>query len=134
VCCRYIALPIEKPTTRRDFDDIRWYVMHDGISVFLEEGDWYIQIRAKCRNLEADSRCSIYPTRPGICREYKAGDCDYEGGDYHYEVILRTPEEVEEFAKSRSGKKSASLKDEVAVSGRGTPRIKRLKMVYRNDG
>ena len=59
VCCRYIALPIEEPTDRRDFDDIRWYVMHEGISVFAEEGDWYIQVAAKCHNLKPDNLCAI---------------------------------------------------------------------------
>ena len=35
VCCRYVALPIEKPTNRRDFDDLRWYVMHEGIFRYM---------------------------------------------------------------------------------------------------
>ncbi|RMF80705.1 MAG: YkgJ family cysteine cluster protein, partial [Planctomycetota bacterium] len=26
-CCRYIALPIEEPETRQDYDDIRWYLL-----------------------------------------------------------------------------------------------------------
>jgi uncharacterized protein len=105
VCCHYIALPIDKPTTRRDFDDLRWYVMHEGVAVFIEEGDWYIQFTTRCRNLLPDRRCGIYATRPAICREYKAGECDYAGGDYHYEVYLTTPEDVEAFAVRQLGKR-----------------------------
>jgi len=63
VCCGYIALPIEKPTTpglRRH----PWYVMHDGISVFVEEGDWYIQVAARCRNLQrTNAAASTKPVR-----------------------------------------------------------------------
>ncbi|GJM26370.1 MAG: hypothetical protein DHS20C16_27850 [Phycisphaerae bacterium] len=104
-CCRYIALPIEEPTDRRDFDDMRWYVMHKGISVFVEDGDWYIQISADCENLQSDNLCGIYETRPAICREYDYGECDYSGGDYHYDVILRTPQDVQEYAVEQIGKR-----------------------------
>ncbi len=103
-CCRYIALPIEEPTDRRDFDDMRWYVMHKGISVFVEDDEWYIQIAADCENLQPDNMCGIYETRPAICREYDAGECDYAGGDYHYEVILRTPQDVQDYAVTKIGK------------------------------
>ncbi|MCB9851067.1 MAG: YkgJ family cysteine cluster protein [Phycisphaerales bacterium] len=105
VCCRYIALPIEKPTERRDFDDIRWYVMHQGISVFVEEGDWYIQFATPCKNLLPDNRCGVYETRPEICREYEADECDYAGGDYHYEMQFFTPEAIEKYAIERLGKR-----------------------------
>lgn len=99
LCCEYIALPLDIPETKRDFDDIRWYLMHEGISVFVEEGDWYIQIRARCRNLREDFRCGIYETRPSICREYKAEDCDYVGGDYKYEHLFSEPEQIVAFGR-----------------------------------
>ena len=132
VCCRYIALPIEKPTTRRDFDDMRWYVMHQGISVFMEDGAWYVQIASKCTNLQPDNRCMIYETRPAICREYKDQDCDYEGGDYHYECILKTPEQVEEYAAKKLGKKRAFPKSNGQTDSGKDRLVKHLKVVYRN--
>jgi len=106
-CCRYLALPIEKPTTARDYDDIRWYLMHAGISVFVEDGDWYIQIQTRCKNLNADNRCAIYDARPQICREYEPGDCDYSGGDYGYEHHFTHPQQVEDFYQRKTGKKLA---------------------------
>ena len=132
VCCRYIALPIDKPTTRRDFDDMRWYVMHEGISVFVEDGDWYIQIAAPCRNLQPDNRCAIYDTRPAICREYKAADCDYEGGDYHYENIFRTPEQVEKYAAKKLGRKRAFPKSNGQPDPGRLRSPESLKVVYRH--
>ena len=83
-CCRYLALPLDKPTSRRDYDDIRWYLMHEGVTVFVEDGDWYIQHQTRCKNLGADNRCTIYTTRPEICREYEPDACDYEGGDFQF--------------------------------------------------
>ena len=106
-CCRYIALPMDRPTRARDFDDIRWYLMHEGIQVFVDEGDWYIQFRTQCRNLADDNRCKVYETRPKICREYKAGDCDYAPGEYNYEHHFTKPEQIEAFGKEFLAKERA---------------------------
>lgn len=98
VCCRYIALPIEKPESRADFDDIRWYLLHTGISVFVEDGEWYINMATPCRHLGADNRCRIYHTRPSICRKYTAENCDYHSGDYGWEQHFACPEHLDEYA------------------------------------
>ena len=132
VCCRYVALPIEKPTNRRDFDDLRWYVMHEGISVFVEEGDWYVQIAARCRNLEPDNRCASYHTRPMICREYDAGECDYTGGDYQYELLLKTAKDVEQYAAKKLGKRGVFRKPPAPPVGTSDRKLKKQKVVCRN--
>ena len=41
-CCHYFALAIDEPVNRRDFDFIRWYLLHDGATVFVEGEDWYL--------------------------------------------------------------------------------------------
>ena len=110
-CCQYIALPIEEPEDKGDFDDIRWYLMHEGITVFVEEGAWYIQFRARCRNLQADFRCGVYEKRPNICREYESGDCDYAGGDYSYDYLFTEPQQIEEHMKEH-------LKEKTTANGR----------------
>lgn len=120
-CCRYLALPIDKPRTDRDYDDLRWYVMHDGIAVFVEDGDWYIQIRTTCRHLGADNRCMIYHTRPEICKEYEPGDCDYAGGDYGYEAMFTHASQIEAYYEKKTGSRLKSL-------GRAAPeRLVRLR-------
>jgi len=103
-CCRYLALPLDKPRTARDYDDIRWYLMHENISVFVEEGDWYIQIQARCKNLRADNMCGVYETRPEICAEYEPGECDYIDGQYGYEMIFTHPSQIEEYYEKKTGK------------------------------
>ncbi len=107
-CCNYIALPIDEPETKRDFDDMRWYLMHGGITVFVEDGDWYIQFRSVCRHLQADYRCGVYETRPQICREYKARDCDYSGGDYEYDHLFTEPEQIVAHAKEHFAEERAA--------------------------
>ena len=98
-CCRYFALPIEKPTTRQDFDYIRWYLLHEGATVFTEDGDWYLLVYATCRHLQDDNRCGIYTTRPQICRDYSTENCEYED-DWVYDRYFETPEQVEEYAEA----------------------------------
>jgi Fe-S-cluster containining protein len=103
-CCRYFALPIETPKTRGDYDDIRWYLCHKGISVFVEDGDWYIQIRSKCRHLtNGDHRCAIYKDRPRICRGYKTKECDQVEGEYDYELHFTSDRQMEEYMKIKFG-------------------------------
>lgn len=104
-CCRYLALPLDQPTTTRDYDDIRWYLMHEDVTVFVEEGDWYIQYQTRCRNLGADNLCTIYETRPEICEEYKPNGCDYSGGTYGYDHLFTHPKQIEAYYHHKTGKK-----------------------------
>ncbi|MHC5111398.1 MAG: YkgJ family cysteine cluster protein, partial [Planctomycetota bacterium] len=104
-CCRYVAIPLDKPESRRDYDDIRWYLMHENLLVFVEDGDWFIQFQAVCKNLGADNRCNVYETRPEICREYKAKDCDYTEGGFGYDHYFTHPKQIEEYYTKKTGKK-----------------------------
>ncbi|MCO6438847.1 MAG: YkgJ family cysteine cluster protein [Phycisphaerae bacterium] len=104
-CCRYLALPLDKPRSKRDYDDIRWYILHEGISVFVEDGDWYIQIQTRCKHLGANNLCQIYDTRPEICREYEPGDCDYVGGQYGYEHLFTHASQLEEYYEKKTGRR-----------------------------
>lgn len=104
-CCRYVAVPLDKPRTARDFDDIRWYLMHQAIIVFVEDGDWYIQFNTRCKNLADDHRCGIYDVRPAICREYEPGDCDYAAGAYGYDNLFTHPRQIEDYYESKKGSK-----------------------------
>lgn len=121
-CCRYVAVPLDPPRSARDYDDIRWYLMHEGIQVFVEDGGWYIQFTTRCRNLAADNRCSIYATRPDICRDYEPGNCDYVGGAYGYDHLFIHPRQIEEFYERRTGKKLRPLRGLRPAPGKVRPR------------
>lgn len=101
ICCRYIALPIEEPVTKGDFDDIRWYLAHENVTVFVEKGQWYVSFATRCRYLRSDRKCSIYERRPRICRSYRTDDCDYHGGEYRYQLYFSEPPEIERYAAEK---------------------------------
>jgi len=100
LCCRYFAFPIETPEDKDDFDDIRWYLCHKNVTVFVEDGDWYLNIKNKCRHLsDKDNRCKIYNKRPNICRGYKHDVCDFVEGKYNYELHFTSDKQMEEYIK-----------------------------------
>lgn len=101
-CCQYIALPIETPTDWKDFDEIRWYLTHQDIGVFVDEGNWYLMVHRACKHLQSDYRCGIYETRPQICRDYHADACEYDD-DYTYEKIFETDQQIWEYAEAVLG-------------------------------
>ena len=103
-CCRYFAQPIETPEDWDDFDDIRWYLCHEHVSVFVEDGDWYLNVDNKCRYLsEEDYRCQNYDLRPRICRKYDTDGCDLTGDDYGYELHFLDDKQMEEYMKIKFG-------------------------------
>jgi Fe-S-cluster containining protein len=129
VCCKYLALPLDEPTTARDFDDMRWYLMHEGITIFVEDGEWFIQFATRCKNLSIDNLCQVYETRPKICREYKAGECDYVGGAYAYDLLFTHVGQLEEYAAEKLKPKKpksrpAKRRNQVGVKKRGSKRRK----------
>jgi Fe-S-cluster containining protein len=101
-CCRYFALPIDTPVQRKDFDFIRWYLLHDRASVFVDDETWYLLVHTTCKHLKDDYRCGIYETRPQICRDYTTDACEFED-DWCYEKYFETPEQVDEYADALLG-------------------------------
>lgn len=99
-CCRYFALPIDEPVTMADFEYIRWYMLHDRTTIFIDEGIWYLLVHTRCKHLQDDNRCGDYENRPNICREYTTEDCEYDDS-YTYEQYFETPEQLREYAEAR---------------------------------
>ena len=98
-CCRYFALPIEKPQKMEEFEFIRWYLLHDQATIFVEEGTWYLLVHTTCKHLQPDNRCGIYYTRPEICREYSTDNCEFDD-HYVYEKYFETPEQIDEYMEA----------------------------------
>jgi uncharacterized protein len=98
LCCRYFALPIDNPTSRKDIDDIRWYLIHEHVVVFIEKKQWHVGIMTKCKHLQPDNRCGIYDTRPRICRKYTTDNCDWHGGEYDFDKLFLSADQLMAYA------------------------------------
>jgi len=101
-CCRYFALPIDTPDCVKDFDYMRWFLLHGQASVFVEDDSWYLLVHTVCKHLQANNLCGIYLTRPEICREYSTDNCEYDE-DSTYEKYFETPEQVAEYVEATYG-------------------------------
>jgi Fe-S-cluster containining protein len=108
-CCRYFAMPIDIPETVEDFEFIRWYLLHDRATVFVEEEDWYLLVHTTCKHLQDDHRCGIYETRPQICRDYTTENCEYED-NWTYDKYLETSEQVGEYMEVVIQKKGQDIR------------------------
>jgi Fe-S-cluster containining protein len=76
LCCSYIAIAIDEPSTLRAAGEILWYLYHDDVSVYVEDGDFMVQFETRCGHLQDDNRCGIYEHRPPLCREFEAVSCE----------------------------------------------------------
>lgn len=81
LCCTYVAIEIDGPTTAKRATEILWYLYHDGVSIYVNDDAWMVQFETTCRFLTADRRCGIYATRPHICREFSEQECEVNTGD-----------------------------------------------------
>ncbi len=107
-CCRYIATQIDTPDCKQDYDHIRWYLLHEGVSVFTDhDGDWYLEFAGKCEALGDDNRCLNYKDRPRICREHGEdglADCEYHGADSPYELRFESCRKFEQYLDEQGTK------------------------------
>ena len=78
ICCNSINQKIPSPKTREDFDHLLWQVSHENINVFKDADGWFLYIRSNCNHLLAGGICSIYESRPWVCREYSNEFCEYD--------------------------------------------------------
>jgi Fe-S-cluster containining protein len=100
MCCRYVATKIDAPRTKIDWDEIYWFLCHDNVEVFIESRKWYVLFDTPCRNLDAKSRCVVYPRRPYVCGEHEEENCEY-WGEEEGKVTMRTPEDLKAYMKRR---------------------------------
>jgi Fe-S-cluster containining protein len=115
-CCKYFALEIDAPTVPRDHDNIRWYLLHEHVVVWVQDGDWYLEIRTPCRHLQSDNSCGVYHTRPQICRDYGWPDadnpdepCEYFTGDDGYDLFFDTAAAFDAWSRVELEKRAKRL-------------------------
>ena len=102
-CCRYFSFEIDQPVSFRQFENLRWFVLHKGVSIHVDHGEWYIAIATPCTRLGDDNRCTIYTERPLVCRTYSTDSCELTEGDYDYEAEFHTPEDIDAYARKTLG-------------------------------
>jgi len=76
-CCRYITIQISAPRDKIDMEEIRWFLAHRDISVYVVSRRWNVEVRNRCKYLNSRNLCDIYEKRPEICSLYDFESCEY---------------------------------------------------------
>jgi hypothetical protein len=102
-----MTIQIPTPRSKLDFDNIRWYILHRNVSVFVDwEGDWMVQFDTPCEWL-VDGRCSHYSLRPEVCRDYDPADCERYNRSPAERLLLRTEADLERYLAERAARAAA---------------------------
>jgi Fe-S-cluster containining protein len=100
LCCRYFAVGVAAPRNAGDFDTLRWFVLHKGVSLLVEsDGQWWMMVANRCKNLLADNTCRDYPHRPAVCRKHDPRTCEFTLGR-PYTTRFDTPEQLDRYQRS----------------------------------
>jgi len=101
ICCKYICMEIDKPKTEKDFDEIKWFLLHKDIWVYVDnDHSWNIQFNAKCEKLK-NGLCQIYKKRPQICREHSHENCEKYGYGNPHKFLFKNLKELENWLEKR---------------------------------
>ncbi|MBN1501499.1 MAG: YkgJ family cysteine cluster protein [Spirochaetes bacterium] len=95
LCCKHVAIQIDKPDCKKDYDHIRWYLLHENIEVFIDhENCWFVKFQTPCTKIK-NGLCSSYESRPKICRDYpnEENHCEFEGEDDYFVRIFRNEDD-----------------------------------------
>ena len=109
-CCRYFALQIDTPRSKDDFENVRWYVAHKGVKVYVKNSKWYLDVANRCRYLDKNHMCKIYDKRPLICREHSPKECERVSGDFGFSNIFHNLKELDKYLEKRFRKKCSNPK------------------------
>jgi Uncharacterised protein family (UPF0153). len=101
-CCQYTAIEIDRPTSKTDYDNIRWHLSHKNVHVFVDhERKWHVEFRSTCDNLTGDNKCLIYDTRPRICSNHGNLEDECEYFDSPYSQYFSSREEFEQYLQKK---------------------------------
>jgi len=99
-CCRYVILEIDCPESLDEFENIKWYVAHEKVRVFVDEDyTWNIEFSTPCTNLNENNQCKIYDSKPEICNSFSANECSFHG-NYTEKYSFNCIKDVENYIEN----------------------------------
>jgi len=99
-CCKYVVIELDTPKTIKDFENIKWYVAHKNVNVFIEDdGSWNVEFLTPCSHLNSKTnKCTNYEHRPKICREYDHDECTFHN-IYKEEFTFKSIKDVDDYVE-----------------------------------
>jgi len=51
-CCTNVSVEMDKPTTKTEYDQIFWLLLHKNVAVYIDhEKDWLVEFETPCEEL-----------------------------------------------------------------------------------
>lgn len=116
-CCRYITVMVPAPRSEVDWDEVRWWLAHEGVIVTHDAEGWMLCVMVRCKNLRADNACGIYPDHMLACKEYDATDCEYTG-DVPFDVKLQCEDDLADYLERKRLKRGRAVAASIRASAR----------------
>jgi Fe-S-cluster containining protein len=102
-CCNHIALEIDDPEDKEDIENLKWYLCHEDVWVFIDDDGWNLQFNTPCKYRDEDeSKCTNYEKRPDICKEYSSVDCECNGLGQSFNELFTSVQELEDYIKENN--------------------------------
>ena len=99
-CCNYITIQIKPPEEDIDFEELKWFLCHENIIVYIDnDGEWCVEVATKCKNIDKNNRCMIYPIRPKVCSDHKTADCEANDFEAFYKRIFTKMEDIDAYKR-----------------------------------
>lgn len=99
-CCRYITVAVPAPRSEADWDEVRWWLAHEGTLVSQDDEGWMLHVRTPCRNLRSDNACAVYPDHMLACQDYDPSDCEFTG-EVPFDVLLTCETDLARYLERR---------------------------------
>ncbi|HCN20292.1 MAG TPA: hypothetical protein DIS73_08480 [Planctomycetia bacterium] len=101
-CCKYVSVEIDKPATKAEIEDIKFYLYHEDVSVYIDhDNDWYILFKSRCNKLDSNGLCTIYEDRPPICKNFERDSCHEEDWNTSHKVLFRDVNDLMRYLRRR---------------------------------
>lgn len=108
LCCKNLSMMIYRPENRQEVEDLKWQLRFDTVRIYIRHHRWYQLVEGRCMYLGEDGRCLEYEGRPNKCRRHNPPDCEFFG--VFYDVMISTPEELEDYLNSKRRRKKKAAK------------------------
>jgi|SRR3989339_833518 len=102
ICCEYITVIIPTPTSHKEIDRIKWYLLHNVHVYITEAGEWKIDVPMKCSALNNKGKCSIYKDRPQLCKDHSQDTCERYDTNIDNNPRFTSIEEFDKYLRSRN--------------------------------
>jgi len=114
ICCKYVCVEIDKPEDKEDFHNIRWYLMHENVQLWIDhEGAWMLEFKTPCKNLDKEDFCRIhkgYPKNKGkspekykepkVCKDMSSKECEFCNLDPAHKHMFTDHKQFEKYIEN----------------------------------